>query len=63
MEMLEEGGPVQSARGELAGWQGPGDYWFPEIRSLAGAIAGMSHGEIVATLRDELGTGEPLIVA
>ncbi|MDP6709311.1 MAG: acyl-CoA mutase large subunit family protein [Alphaproteobacteria bacterium] len=32
-------------------------------RVVGGAIAGMSHGEIVATLRDELGTGEPLIVA
>jgi iron(III) transport system permease protein len=40
--MLEYAGPVQSALRELAGWQSPRDYWFPEIRSLAGAIAGMS---------------------
>ncbi len=35
--MLETGGPVQSAFRELTGL-GFGEYWFPEIRSLGGAI-------------------------
>jgi iron(III) transport system permease protein len=31
-------GPVQQTLRNLAGWTKPGDYWFPEIRSLGGAI-------------------------
>lgn len=30
-------GPIQSSLRELTGW-GPKDYWFPDIRSLLGAI-------------------------
>ena len=28
---------------------------------VAAAVGGATHGEIVATLRDEMGTGEPLV--
>ncbi len=35
--MLEYAGPVQEALRAATGW-GYGDYWFPEIRSLGGAI-------------------------
>lgn len=34
--LLDVAGPVQSTLRALYGWQ-PGDYWFPPIRSLAGA--------------------------
>lgn len=36
--MLEFAGPVQEALRAATGW-GYGDYWFPQIRSLGGAIA------------------------
>lgn len=36
--MLEAAGPVQSLLRDVTGWQFR-DYWFPEIRSLGGAIA------------------------
>ncbi|MDZ7747954.1 MAG: iron ABC transporter permease [Halofilum sp. (in: g-proteobacteria)] len=36
--LLEYAGPVQGALRSATGW-GYGDYWFPEIRSLGGAIA------------------------
>ncbi len=36
--MLDYAGPVQSALREAFGW-GYGDYWFPSIRSLGGAVA------------------------
>jgi len=39
--MLDYPGPVQSALRAGFGW-GYGDYWFPEIRSLGGAIAMLS---------------------
>lgn len=38
-DFLEFSGPVQSLVRELGGWQSPREYWFPEIRSLGGAIA------------------------
>jgi iron(III) transport system permease protein len=41
-DLLEFAGPVQSALRHLFGWQIASDYWFPEIRSLGGAIAMMS---------------------
>jgi iron(III) transport system permease protein len=41
-DILEYAGPVQMALRELGGWQSRQDYWFPEIRSLGGAIAVMS---------------------
>ena len=36
--VLDFSGPVQSYLREVFGW-GYGDYWFPEIRSLGGAVA------------------------
>jgi len=37
-EFFEYAGPLQSALRHLFDWQSPRDYWFPEIRSLGGAI-------------------------
>ncbi|MGB7443814.1 MAG: iron ABC transporter permease [Coleofasciculaceae cyanobacterium] len=37
-DFLEFSGPVQTGLRNLTGW-GYGDYWFPDIRSLGGAIA------------------------
>ena len=39
--MLDFAGPVQSLMRSLMGW-GYGDYWFPNVRSLGGAIAMLS---------------------
>jgi len=39
--MMDFAGPVQSGLRELFGWR-RGDYWFPEVRSLGGAIAMMT---------------------
>ena len=39
--MLDFAGPVQTGLRDLTGWQ-YGDYWFPEIRSLGGAITMLS---------------------
>ncbi len=36
--MLDFAGPVQTWLRALTGW-GYGDYWFPEVRSLGGAVA------------------------
>ncbi len=41
-ELLEFSGPVQGALRALFGWRSPHDYWFPEIRSMAGATAMMT---------------------
>ncbi|MFP6748264.1 MAG: hypothetical protein VCD66_11785 [Alphaproteobacteria bacterium] len=41
-DILEFAGPVQGALREAFGWSGKRDYWFPEIRSLGGAIAMMT---------------------
>lgn len=38
VELLDFSGPVQSGLRTLFGWQSARDYWFPEIRSLPGAI-------------------------
>lgn len=38
-ELLEFYGPVQSTLREIFGWSSVRDYWFPNIRSLGGAIA------------------------
>lgn len=39
--LLDVGGPVQSGLREWTGWS-YGQYWFPEIRSMTGAIAMLS---------------------
>jgi iron(III) transport system permease protein len=41
-DLLETLGPVQSALRAVTGWQSASDYWFPQIRSLGGAIFVMS---------------------
>lgn len=41
-ELLEFYGPVQTWLRSIYGWQNVGDYWFPPIRSLPGAIAMLS---------------------
>lgn len=43
-DILEFAGPVQSALRDWFGWQSGRDYWFPEIRSLGGAVAMMTLG-------------------
>lgn len=37
-ELLDYAGPVQSAMRSLFGWTTAGDYWFPSVRSLGGAV-------------------------
>ncbi|MEQ8227195.1 MAG: iron ABC transporter permease [Rhodospirillales bacterium] len=37
-DFLEYAGPVQGFLREVFGWQRASDYWFPEIRSMEGAI-------------------------
>ncbi len=41
-EFFEYAGPLQSALRHLFNWQSRGDYWFPEIRSLGGAMLVMA---------------------
>ena len=38
VELLDYAGPVQSALRAAFGWSSPRAYWFPEIRSLGGAV-------------------------
>jgi iron(III) transport system permease protein len=38
VELLDFSGPIQSGLRALTGWTSARDYWFPEIRSLPGAI-------------------------
>lgn len=40
--LLDYAGPIQSALREVFGWSSARDYWFPEIRSLGGAIIVMT---------------------
>ncbi|MGE0213478.1 MAG: ABC transporter permease, partial [Parvibaculaceae bacterium] len=42
VELFTYAGPVQEAFRDSFGWRTPADYWFPEIRSLGGAILVMS---------------------
>ena len=41
-DFLEYAGPLQSALREIFGWQTSRDYYFPEVRSMGGAILLMS---------------------
>ena len=41
-DIFEYAGPVQGILRNLFGWTSSKDYWFPEIRSLGGAILVMS---------------------
>ena len=38
VDILDALGPVQSALRAIFGWRSAADYWFPNIRSLGGAI-------------------------
>jgi len=38
VDFLSYAGPVQTWLRGVFGWKTPGDYWFPEIRSMGGAI-------------------------
>src|SRR2546429_2760020 len=38
VDILDALGPVQSALRAVFGWHAAADYWFPNVRSLAGAI-------------------------
>jgi iron(III) transport system permease protein len=38
VELLDYAGPLQSALRDLLGWRSARDYWFPEPRSLGGAV-------------------------
>ena len=40
-DLLQFSGPVQSWIRELSGW-GPREYWFPDVRSLGGAVVMLS---------------------
>lgn len=42
VELFDYAGPVQTFLRSAFGWRSPGDYWFPEIRSLGGAVFMMS---------------------
>ena len=42
VELLDYGGPVQSALRTAGGYATARDYWFPDIRSTSGAIAVLS---------------------
>ena len=41
-DSLEYAGPVQKLLREIFNWNNSGDYWFPNIRSMGGAILVMS---------------------
>ena len=41
-DFLEYSGPVQVSLRAIFDWKSPQDYWFPEIRSMGGAILMMS---------------------
>ncbi|MEO1404106.1 MAG: iron ABC transporter permease [Cyanobacteria bacterium J06635_1] len=41
-EWLEYYGPVQTGLRTLFGWESATDYWFPDVRSVGGAIAMLS---------------------
>jgi iron(III) transport system permease protein len=38
VDILDAIGPVQSLLRAVAGWRSPADYWFPDVRSIPGAI-------------------------
>jgi iron(III) transport system permease protein len=42
VDFLSYAGPLQTWLRGLFGWKSPADYWFPEIRSLGGAIVVLS---------------------
>ncbi|NKB59076.1 MAG: ABC transporter permease subunit [Alphaproteobacteria bacterium] len=41
-DLLEYAGPIQSVLRDIFGWSSARDYWFPDIRTIGGAIFMMS---------------------
>ena len=41
-DLFEYAGPFQNLLRNFFNWDGPEDYWFPEVRSIGGAILVMS---------------------
>ena len=41
-DFLEYAGPVQTMLRDITGWRTARDYWFPEIRSIGGAMLVMA---------------------
>lgn len=41
-ELLDYAGPVQTELRNAFGWRSPADYWFPDIKSLPGAVLVLS---------------------
>jgi len=44
VDLLDALGPVQSALRTIFGWPSAADYWFPNVRSLGGAVVMRLHG-------------------
>jgi iron(III) transport system permease protein len=42
VELLDYSGPVQRALRAVTGWHNARDYWFPEVRSVGGAVLVMA---------------------
>lgn len=42
VELLDYAGPVQRALRAVGGFASPGEYWFPDVRSLPGAVLVMT---------------------
>src|SRR5262249_27736649 len=42
VELLDYAGPVQGTLRTLFGWRSARDYWFPDVRSMSGAILVLS---------------------
>lgn len=42
VELLDYSGPIQSGLRAVMGWKSARDYWFPEVRSLWGAVLVLS---------------------
>ena len=38
VDILDALGPVQSVLRAIFGWRSAADYWFPDVRSLGGAV-------------------------
>ncbi len=38
VELFDYAGPVQTGMRSFFGWTSPTDYWFPQVRSLGGAV-------------------------
>ena len=42
VELLDFSGPIQQALRAMFGWETARDYWFPDVRSMGGAILVLS---------------------